>query len=237
MKKNKKNMLLCLICLLFPLLVSAETAYVKIYPGDDLKVVCSFFDRPSEEVKRDILATLENLNSPFEGSDHNKLLHLASVNGTPEILKFMLDNGADIEVRDGSSGTPLYAAAMTGRADSVKILLEYGANPNCNCPDNPIHTAFTGYIRFLLNDIDRRKGIYPKELYELSKETRPCRPRSYQEYGIIIQMLWPVTQLEEKILETWKNEFYFDLRSQLTTPELDKEWAKFLSIIPQDSDK
>ncbi len=232
----KKNVLLCLICILFPLLALADTAYVKIYPGDDLTVARSFFDRPLEEVKRDILSNLENINSPFEDT-HHKLLHLASINGTPEILKFILDNGADIEVRDSSSGTPLYAAAMTGRADSVKILLEYGADPNCNCPDNPIRTAFTGYIRFLLNDIDRRKGIYPKELYELSKETRPCRPKSYQEYGIIIQMLWPVTQLEEKILGTWKNEFYFYMRSKLTTPELDKEWDKFLSIIPQTSGK
>lgn len=232
MNKNTKITLLCLICLLFfPLLATADTAYVKIYPADDRRLACSLFDRPLEEVKRDILANLKNINGALSDSDKT-FLHFASINGTPEILKFILDNGADIEVRDSSSSTPLYLAAMTGRSDLVKILLEYGANPNCNCSHNPIHTAFTGYINQLRNDIGRKKSVYPKEPNELSNQ-KPCRPRSYQEYGYIIQMLWPVTQLEEEILEIWKKDFYFNLHSKLTKAELDKEWEIFTSMIKQ----
>ncbi len=231
MKNNKKILMLCLACLFLPLLVIAETAYVKLNPGDYRIAGQSFFDRPQEDVKKDIIANIENINVIFDENFGGTFLHFASTNGTPEILKFILDNGADIEALDCFSHTPLCGAAMMGRDDSVKILLEYGADPNYTYINRkPIHLALSGYISVLLSDISERKNNYISKVDKLPEE-KPWRKRTVQNRGLMIKLLWPVTELKENELEIWKKEFSSDLKSELTKPEIEKEWNKFLSLI------
>ncbi|MDT7780148.1 MAG: hypothetical protein QOC99_2660 [Acidobacteriota bacterium] len=51
-----------------------------------------------------------------------------------EILKLLLENGADIKVRNSQNETALYLAAERARPDEVRLLLEHKADPNA-----PIH--------------------------------------------------------------------------------------------------
>jgi ankyrin repeat protein len=56
-------------------------------------------------------------------------LHTAALGGDAEVVKLLLDHGAEINARDQESGaTPLAYAASLGRAEVVELLLDRGAD-------------------------------------------------------------------------------------------------------------
>jgi uncharacterized protein len=59
-------------------------------------------------------------------------LYVAAVQGETEIVRILLDAGADPnkESAGESEGTPLCAAASWGHAEVVRLMLQYGADPN-----------------------------------------------------------------------------------------------------------
>lgn len=78
------------------------------------------------EIVRILLDAGSNPNSiQFENGD--SVLMTACVAGNPTITQLLVDAGADVNAM--ASGTyPLIAAVQTGEAETVKILLKYGAN-------------------------------------------------------------------------------------------------------------
>lgn len=55
----------------------------------------------------------------------------AAARGAPyEMLKFLLENGANVNAIDGSSSTALMYEASRGNAEGVKLLIKYGADVN-----------------------------------------------------------------------------------------------------------
>jgi ankyrin repeat protein len=79
---------------------------------------------------RDITNVLLN-----NGSDVNAqpFLHVAIVQGHEDIVRTLLDADADMEVRDNSGWTPLWAAVAADRPDIALLLMERGANVNVKC--------------------------------------------------------------------------------------------------------
>lgn len=57
-------------------------------------------------------------------------LHNASFGGHLEVVKFLLEKGADIEAVNGRGFTPLHFAAYRGHRDVGQLLLDKGANIN-----------------------------------------------------------------------------------------------------------
>ncbi|NIM99608.1 MAG: hypothetical protein GTO24_16515 [candidate division Zixibacteria bacterium] len=57
-------------------------------------------------------------------------LHNASFGGHLEVVKFLLEKGADIEAVNGRGFTPLHFAAYRGHRDVVQLLLDKGGNIN-----------------------------------------------------------------------------------------------------------
>ncbi|KAF5353782.1 hypothetical protein D9758_010620 [Tetrapyrgos nigripes] len=57
-------------------------------------------------------------------------LHDAAENGYFHIVKVLVDNGADVNAREGYHGCALQAAAYRGKLDVVKYLVEKGADVN-----------------------------------------------------------------------------------------------------------
>jgi ankyrin repeat protein len=56
-------------------------------------------------------------------------LHTAALGGDSEVVKLLLDHGAEINARDQESGaTPLSYAASLGRGEVVELLLARGAD-------------------------------------------------------------------------------------------------------------
>ena len=67
-----------------------------------------------------------NVNSTH-GDRNYTPLHLASLNGSLDVVKILLDNGAVMECKDKIEFTPLIRAAAQGHLPVVKLLVERGA--------------------------------------------------------------------------------------------------------------
>lgn len=63
----------------------------------------------------------------FEDFDANPLYY-ASLLGMFETIKYLLGCGIDINITGGAFATPLQAAASSGHTDSVRLLLDHGAD-------------------------------------------------------------------------------------------------------------
>ena len=80
------------------------------------------------------------------GADINKAnsfgstpLHMAAGGSSKEVVKHLIERGAQVDKVEGSSGlTPLHRAAMDNSKGVVQILLDSGADPSK--PDNMGHT-------------------------------------------------------------------------------------------------
>jgi ankyrin repeat protein len=55
-------------------------------------------------------------------------LCVAAYNGHLEVVKLLLEKGADIEHKDNDGRTPLCVAAYNGHLEVVRLLLEKGAD-------------------------------------------------------------------------------------------------------------
>ena len=55
-------------------------------------------------------------------------LHAAVVSGDSEIVRALIDAGADVDARQQAGVTPLMGAAAGGSVELVRLLLEYGAD-------------------------------------------------------------------------------------------------------------
>jgi len=68
-----------------------------------------------------------------KGADVNKTgwtpLHYAASRGHVEIIKMLLENHAYIDAESPNSSTPLMMASLYGNPQSVKLLLDEGADP------------------------------------------------------------------------------------------------------------
>jgi len=73
-------------------------------------------------------------------------LHTAVFSSTPEIVKCLLDSGADINLAHGGNVTPLYFASSCGNAEMVRLLISSGANVNAvdELGDSPLKMAAIG---------------------------------------------------------------------------------------------
>lgn len=60
----------------------------------------------------------------------NTALMLACCGGHEDIVKLLIDSGADLELQNESGHTPLMEAASGGHVEVAKILLENGAGIN-----------------------------------------------------------------------------------------------------------
>ena len=108
----------------------------------------SFFSKLLDSLRNE---TYKNLHSAAEvgdlkgvkrlmrrGADVNKRdrvtgnapLHAAVSGKNADVVRFLIDNGAELKVHRNWYGTPLYMAVAAKDASMVKLLLEKGADPN-----------------------------------------------------------------------------------------------------------
>jgi ankyrin repeat protein len=66
---------------------------------------------------------------PVANSFRQSPLHIAAINGQPEIVAFCVRNGCAVNERDGHGMTPLHHAATRPNLRVVQCLIECGADP------------------------------------------------------------------------------------------------------------
>lgn len=68
-----------------------------------------------------------DVNEPDESLNISPLAWSAS-HGQTEATRLLIENGADVNLKDDNGSTPLHGAVVFGRADVAKLLVENGAN-------------------------------------------------------------------------------------------------------------
>lgn len=80
-----------------------------------------------DQVRRNFKAGVDP-NQAIPG-DSAYPLHYAA-NSRADIIQLLIDQGADVNVRDGKGKTPLHCAAVTANLECMRTLLENGADAN-----------------------------------------------------------------------------------------------------------
>ncbi|XP_028990730.3 caskin-2-like [Betta splendens] len=95
-----------------------------------------------------LLGSAKKLNINYQDLDGFSALHHAAMTGTAELLSFLLEAQATVDIRDTNGMCPIHYAAWQGKPDSVLLLLRAGASVNTPSHDGqlPLHlSAQYGY--------------------------------------------------------------------------------------------
>jgi ankyrin repeat protein len=57
------------------------------------------------------------------------MLHWYAVEGSPEVLRQLVELGFEVNVRNAFGDTPLMESALIGRWDNARVLFDHGADP------------------------------------------------------------------------------------------------------------
>ena len=102
------------------------------------------------------------------GEEKTNLLEQAILYDKPDIVNFLLDNGANINLVDKGESTPLIVAILQNNNDSANILIEKGANLNMKdiFGRTALHLAAQKKNRYILQKLLEKKteiDIEPKD--------------------------------------------------------------------------
>ena len=64
------------------------------------------------------------------GGREGKKMPAGSPTDSPEIVQLLIDNGAELEIKDNDGNTPFMISASTNGIESMKILIKYNINLN-----------------------------------------------------------------------------------------------------------
>nr|XP_014348759.1 PREDICTED: putative IQ motif and ankyrin repeat domain-containing protein LOC642574 homolog [Latimeria chalumnae] len=86
----------------------------------------------------------------------NTPLSEAAGGGNVQTIKFLIQNGAELNSKGAYGRTPLYRAAFGGHLDAVQTLLQYGADPRIYADDGnkPEEVATLDSVASILHDWD-----------------------------------------------------------------------------------
>ncbi len=97
-----------------------------VTPADELIDACMRADRHAAEA---VLTGHPGLVGQLDSTDRSAICDAAHY-GRDAGVALMLDLGFPLDATGDYAGTPLHLAAMRGRADLVRLLLDRGADPN-----------------------------------------------------------------------------------------------------------
>ena len=105
----------------------------------DISVIKAANKGDIETVKQYLDAGMD-VNAKHKG---RTLLHAAAGRGREVIAELLIDNGANVNVKDALAATPLHEAANIGDNELVELLIAKGADVNANdiYGSTPLHKA------------------------------------------------------------------------------------------------
>lgn len=100
---------------------------------------------------RQLVSTTSELVNCRDADDYTPL-HRACYNNHTEVIKYLLENGANIFAKSSEGWEPLHSAVHWGQTEAAALLIEAGANVNCKSNSGlaPVHLAAQQNCRPLL---------------------------------------------------------------------------------------
>jgi ankyrin repeat protein len=106
----------------------------------------------------EVARLLEELSSVSDRDEwRNSALMVASGLGCIDVVRLLIEKGADVNAKEPGGDTPLYSASMAGRYQVVELLLDKGAEVNSNSRDgttalmSACQTGHTEVVNLLLD--------------------------------------------------------------------------------------
>lgn len=101
------------------------------------------YDTDAREVTVSVGDRKTELSTRRAATKHQTALHWAAEWGYRAIAQKLIEDGANLNARDGSRRTPLHVAAESGAATVVELLITTGANVHARDEDKstPLHLA------------------------------------------------------------------------------------------------
>ncbi len=100
-------------------------------------------NNPNLNLVNDLIALGANLDWQNEENFNRTPLHWAAWGGRVEIVRMLIDAGANVNVQDEWGNTPLHEATSLGRVEIAQMLIDARANVNVQDNDGgtPLHRA------------------------------------------------------------------------------------------------
>ncbi len=143
--------------LLTPALGMAALAFAQ-GQSEGYKFLSAVRDAKNNEVLEMLGRPGSNIINTRDVTNGEGALHIVIKRGDEVYLRFLLQKGADANLRDGKGNTPLLLAVTLGQTGMIPILTAAGANPNLgnSAGETPLIRAVqrrdVGMIRVLLNE-------------------------------------------------------------------------------------
>ncbi|UPA55776.1 ankyrin repeat domain-containing protein [Wolbachia pipientis] len=141
MSKDPRNKLHFWWVIVTVVCVIITCCYVKAKATDNYKTILRI---ASENCNLEIVKfSVENLLDIDTQISKLTTLHYAAGEGCLEVVKFLIDEGINVNIINGYGSTALHNAAYRGNLEIIRVLLEKGVNPTIRNKDgkNPRDVA------------------------------------------------------------------------------------------------
>ncbi|KAK7906364.1 hypothetical protein PG985_016370 [Apiospora marii] len=105
--------------------IATDSNEFKLEKGVDVGLV---YTLASNGLPNLLGAIAERCNVNTQGGKYGNALQAASVRGSQEVVRLLLEKGADVHAQGGKYGNALQAASLRGSQEVVRLLLEKGAD-------------------------------------------------------------------------------------------------------------
>jgi len=121
-------------------LVNSDRAFVNAFAADGFYPLglAAYFGHPS--IVEFLLKNGAEVKLAARNTQKVTALHAGASRGGAEIVKMLLDAGADPNVKQERGFVPLHSAAANGNAAVVELLLKYGARADAKADDGKTPT-------------------------------------------------------------------------------------------------
>jgi uncharacterized protein len=116
-------------------LVESDLQLAESYSQDGFPLIALAAAFGHEDIARYLHAKGANPNAIATNGTGYAALTGAVANGHASLVKWLVENGADVNYRYGKGHSPLLVAAANGRLDIIKTLVAHGADPHARTDD------------------------------------------------------------------------------------------------------
>ena len=117
------------------------------------------------KVRSSTLDTAQDRADEIGTDNENVSLHTAAEEGNIDIVRLLIERGAEVDSRDDAGHTPLHEASRSGHVEVARALIDYGADINARdrYQWTPIHTsANEGHDELLELFLERGVDIHAR---------------------------------------------------------------------------